>query len=84
MVTMLVWLVMTIVALIACRPVSKVWEPLVQGTCYNFNAFVFGSGLFDTLLDCLVLVLPVKSILGLQMPMSRKLSICGIFLVGGL
>ncbi|KAI4149426.1 MAG: hypothetical protein LQ341_001322 [Variospora aurantia] len=78
------WVVFTITALIPCRPVRKFWQPQIEGHCYNFNEFFLGASIVDILLDAVILSLPIKKIVGLQMPYKRKVMLCFVFLVGGL
>ena len=78
------WIVFTIMTLSPCRPVKKVWLPQVPGHCYNSDQFLLGVSIVDFFLDTTVLILPIKPVMDLQMPKSRKMLLCAIFLVGGL
>lgn len=82
--TMLWWLVATMGAFVPCVPVRKFWDRLETGTCYNSNLFLLTMGTMDIVLDTITLTLPIRPVVGLKMTKSRKVSICGIFLVGGL
>ena len=42
------------------------------------------SGVLEIVIDCLVLALPVREVLGLALSRRRKISVAGIFLLGGL
>lgn len=78
------WLVFTIVSLNPCRPVRKFWMPETPGQCFNFNNYILVIGIIDLFMDATILVLPIRPVLNLQMSMTRKAMVCGIFLVGGL
>lgn len=58
--------------------------PQIEGYCMNFNTFLLTMGIFDLLLDAIILVLPIRPVVNLQMSMTRKALVCAIFLVGGL
>lgn len=62
----------------------KFWDPTVPGHCYNFNSFFLAMELMNLFLDVAILALPIKMILGLQLPTRKKVVIGCIFLLGGL
>ena len=68
----------------ACIPVAKFWDPTIAGTCINFNIFFLVNSIIETILDFVILVLPVPMILGLQLSRHNKVVLSGIFLLGGL
>lgn len=68
-----------------CNPPSKYWNPTTPGFCYKYGVPALLVGLsIEIALDCLILVLPIKMISGLQMTKAKKVSLALIFLVGGL
>lgn len=77
------WMVFTITTLIPCRPVKKFWQPQVAGSCYNFDEFFLGIAVIDVILDTVVLTLPIRMIVRLQMSYQRKVMLCFVFLLGG-
>ncbi|KAL8659758.1 MAG: hypothetical protein Q9226_000254 [Calogaya cf. arnoldii] len=77
------WVVTTIAGLVPCYPVNRMWQPQIEGQCYNFKAFFLGAGVVDVVLDGVILTLPLKLISRLQMPYKRKVMLCFVFLVGG-
>ena len=76
--------VVTICTLLECLPPQKLWEPELDGTCYNYPLFFLGSEIADTVLDVVVLGLPVPAVLSLKMSAKQKFSLCSLFLLGGL
>ena len=68
----------------ACIPVAKFWDPTIAGTCINFNIFFLVNSIIETILDFVILVLPIPMILGLQLSRHNKVVLSGIFLLGGL
>lgn len=66
-----------------CRPREKYWSPLMStGSCYNLDAMMQASGLFNVISDFAILMLPVRSIWKLQVPQRRKLGIFVVFATG--
>ena len=78
------WIFFTVMVLVPCLPVQRFWMRRRPGQCYNINQFALSISAVDVFLDALILVLPIKPILDLQMSKSRKALLCAIFLVGGL
>ncbi|KAI9664504.1 MAG: hypothetical protein M1821_005950 [Bathelium mastoideum] len=64
---------------VQCSPIESLWDPLVPGKCMDRPAFILGIGLPNIIIDVGVFVLPVYSVWQLQMPMTRKLAVTGIF-----
>jgi len=65
-----------------CIPIRKFWDPTVQGSCFNFPIFYLIVELIDILLDVIIIGLPLKTILGLQLSVHKKLALLGIFVLG--
>jgi uncharacterized membrane protein YuzA (DUF378 family) len=65
-----------------CIPIRKFWNPPVQGSCFNFPIFYLIVELIDILLDVIIIGLPLKTILGLQLSVHKKLALLGIFVLG--
>ena len=84
MISLVWWVVFTVTALVPCRPVRSYWDPQVPGKCYNFDQFFLSASIADVLIDAVILALPVKMILGLQLSTRKKVSLCSVFSLGGL
>lgn len=82
------WIIATEISnLVTCIPVSARWhiERQRPGTCkVNFNTMYLLTGCIETVLDATVLAVPVRVVLKLQMSMKTRLTVAGIFLLGGL
>ncbi|KAI1324612.1 hypothetical protein F5Y16DRAFT_380327 [Xylariaceae sp. FL0255] len=67
---------------LACHPHSKLWDPLLPGTCINtsFSAPLIGS--FNLATDVILFILPQKVIWSLRMSLKQRLGVSLIFLVG--
>lgn len=66
-----------------CRPREKYWNRLMtKGSCFNLDASMQATGLFNVVSDFAILVLPIPSILKLQVPLRKKLGILAVFATG--
>ncbi|KAI6879201.1 hypothetical protein KC360_g8103 [Hortaea werneckii] len=66
-----------------CRPVSKLWDPAVQGgRCMSAEKYWLSVAGLDIGLDVLVLVLPLPGIWGLRLPRRQKVGLVVVFLLG--
>ncbi|OQE72644.1 hypothetical protein PENNAL_c0094G10481 [Penicillium nalgiovense] len=80
----LAWcLAVFITVLVQCRPISFNWNKNQSGTCINAKSFFFGNAISNLLIDVIILALPIPMVLQLQLRLSQKLTILGIFLLGG-
>lgn len=78
------WFIATqIVNLLTCQPIDSFWRRLKVGTCLNFNVMFLVTGIFDTVIDMVILLLPVRMALALQLPMRTRIAVAGIFALGG-
>lgn len=78
------WLISAfVVGVVYCIPLDKFWHPFKPGRCLNFNLFYLLIGVFETVIDIAILVLPVRATFKVQLPLKTKLIVSSIFLVGG-
>ena len=73
--------------LLQCSPLNYGWDQLygqMTGKCVNLKAEAISTAALSTVADVALLILPIPILWGLQMPYKQKLSLCGIFLLGGL
>ncbi|KAL9602214.1 MAG: hypothetical protein Q9179_002618 [Wetmoreana sp. 5 TL-2023] len=79
----LYWIVDVFVAIFECKPVAFYWDMSIKGgTCMDRNAFYRWSGVSNSLIDFLILSLPLPMIWRLGLPRMEKVSLSGIFLLG--
>lgn len=80
------WIGCTVASLTDCIPLKWSWLNALDDPryCFNFNIFWMVSGICEVLLDTLILALPIRIILSLQLSRQKKTSIVCIFLLGGL
>ncbi|KAL1967165.1 hypothetical protein VTN77DRAFT_3456 [Rasamsonia byssochlamydoides] len=76
-----------IVVIAQCKPYNYFWEqyinPEFKGSCVNFYAFFVSNASLSVLTDFMVLLIPIPMVLNLQMPLTQRLIVCGIFMLGG-
>ncbi|CAL8576539.1 hypothetical protein XPA_002415 [Xanthoria parietina] len=65
-----------------CTPREKIWDRSVPGHCLNVSKLFDASGLFNWLTDILMLLVPVKTLWGLQMSARKKVGIAAVFTLG--
>lgn len=82
------WIAVYIVAIVQCRPYYFFWkqytDPTAHGHCINVSSFFVGNAAASVVTDCLILASPIPMVWRLRMPVTQKLAVCGIFLLGGL
>ena len=65
-----------------CTPVDKTWYPSRPGTCINLVAFLWGNSISNTVLDYIILFLPVVPVWKLQMAPIQKMLVLSSFALG--
>ncbi|KAI1866314.1 uncharacterized protein JN550_007702 [Neoarthrinium moseri] len=77
------WLAVVLIAFFQCRPMAKIWSPLmVDGACIDVNQYFLGNSISNIIIDVLILTLPIITVSKLQMKPLLKISIISIFLLG--
>ncbi|KAJ3553771.1 hypothetical protein NPX13_g10800 [Xylaria arbuscula] len=84
-VSVTIWLISVVVAHgLECIPVAKIWNEDIPGHCLDTVALFLGGSIADVVFDFLILVLPLPALIKLQLPLPKKISVVGIFVLGGL
>ena len=80
------WIGSTLANLTNCIPLEWTWHDALDNPkyCFNYNIFWMASGACEVLLDVLILALPIRAVLRLQLSTRKKITISGVFLLGGL
>jgi heme/copper-type cytochrome/quinol oxidase subunit 4 len=68
--------------LFACKPIAGSWDPLIPAVCLNRGGIYLAQAVIGIVTDVLLLLLPVPTVMTLQMPNKQKLGLIGIFAVG--
>lgn len=71
-----------IVKIMQCTPRSRIWDSSVHGTCLNESALLNTSGFFNTITDYIILILPIHSVLRLQLSRLKKMLVVLVFTFG--
>jgi hypothetical protein len=82
----IVWFVVIIPATtVVCLPETpdrRLWGAKVNGYCFNYDLFALLMGIVETIIDTIILVLPIKLILSLKLVRRDKVILICVFLVG--
>ncbi|EJT81982.1 hypothetical protein GGTG_01956 [Gaeumannomyces tritici R3-111a-1] len=76
--------VFLVVELTQCRPLSLYWTPSIRRQdCINESAHLLAAGVINTVTDLLIVLLPVRTVLNLDLP-RRQLLVVQALLGGGI
>ncbi|KAH8706030.1 integral membrane protein [Talaromyces proteolyticus] len=76
------WFANTIAAFLSCQPLSFYWTQ--EGHCFDVNQFFRWGSFANIVTDVVMLILPMPSILELQISLRLKLGILVTFILGSL
>lgn len=67
-----------------CVPIYKLWtlDRVVNGTCINLDKFYYGIQIPNLVTDILIIVLPIREMIGLELSRKVKLGATAMFLLG--
>ncbi|CAA9960171.1 hypothetical protein PTMSG1_03577 [Pyrenophora teres f. maculata] len=70
----------------ACNPIAASWNPLLLATakCSNRGAIYISTAVIGIATDIMLILIPVPTIWGLQMPTKQKIGLTLIFGVGSI
>lgn len=86
-----IWgLIFFLLALFSCRPIPKNWKPGLEGKCIGwgtkdpneFFPMFLGHALSNSLLDTMVLLLPVPFITSLRIAGKSRMGLAVLFTLG--
>ena len=78
----LYYITTVIVKIWECSPRARIWDKSIEGTCVNVPTVLNVDGVFNTMSDIFILLVPVKALWKLQMKRTRKIGIGLLFTVG--
>ncbi|KAI0017938.1 hypothetical protein F4780DRAFT_781792 [Xylariomycetidae sp. FL0641] len=72
--------------LLACHPIEAGWDPTLAATaeCLNRSAIYVGIAVLGIVTDVILLVLPIPTIMKLQIRTKQKVSLVLLFVVGSI
>jgi hypothetical protein len=82
--TLMYWLGTVLAAFLICQPFAYNWNKMIAGHCGNTLAYYLSTGIVNLLIDVMIVALPLPILWGLQMELSRKVSLSIIFSLGAL
>ncbi|PYH31024.1 uncharacterized protein BO87DRAFT_365970 [Aspergillus neoniger CBS 115656] len=65
-----------------CHPIQKGWDISVTGTCVNQYALYVATAVLNIISDIALILVPIPTVLGLNMPGIQKLGLLLMFMVG--
>lgn len=77
------WIATFFAILFRCSPVRGSWDP-THAKCIPLNTIFLGQAIPTIIFDIIILLLPVKLVLGIQMPRPAKVGVLVTFVLGGL
>ncbi|CZT47480.1 uncharacterized protein RSE6_08043 [Rhynchosporium secalis] len=78
------YIIATALKIFICTPLSKFWDPNVQGKCANENLLFTIDTVWSILMDVIILVLPIPLVWSLQVPTTKKIRTIALLGAGGL
>lgn len=67
-----------------CRPVRYTWDKTIDGVCTGENSMNLIVRIVNCVIDACILVLPLPLVFRLQMTLTRRMSVAGMFSLGAL
>ncbi|KAH7347685.1 hypothetical protein B0T11DRAFT_143563 [Plectosphaerella cucumerina] len=82
--TCLVWIgIRTFFTIFRCSPVHYYWDRSVEGSCWvNVATYYLATDVTHTLLDCIIVALPIFEVLKIQLRLGQKIAVIGLFSCG--
>jgi hypothetical protein len=78
------WISATVADCLNCIPLEWTWK---NGNadpryCINYNTFWLVTGIFESVIDLVILTLPLGVVSTLRLPQGKKFGVFGVFLLG--
>lgn len=72
-----------LIGILICQPVEMNWNPQTPGGhCGNQNAAYSAVGVVDIVVDFAILLLPIPTVLKLQLPTANRIGLMFVFSFG--
>lgn len=82
------WAIIIVVMNVGCRPLRYFWgrfvDPNAVGTCIDTQAFFLANSIWVMINNTIILVMPIPTVMRLQMPLGERLAVVSIMMLGGL
>ncbi|KAI1813952.1 hypothetical protein GGS20DRAFT_442254 [Poronia punctata] len=78
------WIGTVVADLLSCIPLEWTWNNSHQDPryCFNYNIYWLISGIIEAVIDILIILLPIRVVLNLQLNQSKKIAVMAVFLIG--
>ncbi|ORY03759.1 hypothetical protein BCR34DRAFT_573318 [Clohesyomyces aquaticus] len=73
---------LTLTKIFQCHPIERTWDKSIPGKCINTPVLLQVSGLFNTITDALILLVPIRAVWDLKMTIKKKVAVCAVFGIG--
>ena len=74
-----------LVTVFQCAPIRYVWDKNIEGgKCLNYNAVAWANAAINIFQDLIIVVLPIRETMSLQLSLKQKVGLVAMFFVGGL
>lgn len=73
-----------LVHVFACRPIAKVWNPALEGSCINVNVFFSIYEPINSAIDFVMAGMAIWMVRGLRLKRQIRWHLSVLFLIGGL
>jgi uncharacterized membrane protein SpoIIM required for sporulation len=70
--------------ILQCRPIPAAWNTSIHGDCLDMPKLFLAGTIANLLTDVLILCLPLRNVWNLNMSRCDRLTVSGMFLVGGI
>ncbi len=77
------FIAMIFLTVFQCIPITYVWNKNQPGSCMKIATSYVSTAIVNVVTDFIIVAMPVPLILRLNLPTARKLSVCGILILGG-
>ncbi|KAH8883567.1 hypothetical protein GQ53DRAFT_771542 [Thozetella sp. PMI_491] len=77
------WIANILVTIFQCNPIPAAWDPNVEGKCIENFLFFLGNSIANAGLDTLILLLPIRDLMRLNMTGWNKVAAVTVFMLGG-
>ena len=85
LIVVLWWIACQVTTTFECSPIHFLWtQTPTSGHCINFQKYFLGQAIPNIATDLFILALPLPQIWKLNLKLTQKLGLMGIFLLGGL
>lgn len=79
-------LVYAMISMFGCQPINASWDLAAQATgkCVDKFGFFLAASVANVIMDIVILLLPLRIVVPLQIPRRQKISLLFLFTTGGL